>query len=306
MSGLSANFAGAPASMSANLPGELIFGMPGESGGYYSIAVTQPNDTTMRLTFTPSQNTMAPIPAADIALPQGPKGDPGQADAQQVHALVEEYLAKNPPKVTENDPTVPQWAKAKDKPSYTAAEVGAVTAAELESAIAEAMLQSGGSGDATATAAEKIVEYTVDATAATATAFAFTVAEYPKLAEYNHLKGIFKRAANASVPWVQIALNSTAIYPEIMLAKAITGSLGMCIFEIIRNEKFYVGKLTNWHNVSLYPKGPTGTTEISSHQYYNYVSTLPIQVDNLSSVVVSSYQAFLDEGATIEIWGWND
>ena len=74
MSGLSANFAGAPASMSANLPGELIFGMPGVAGGYYSISVTQSNDTTIQLTFTPSQQTMPQIPPATITLPRGQDG----------------------------------------------------------------------------------------------------------------------------------------------------------------------------------------------------------------------------------------
>lgn len=147
MSGLHANFITNPSGMAASLPGELVFGMPGESGGYYTIDVTQPNDTTMRLTFTPSQSTMAPIPAADIILPHGPKGDPGQADAQQVHALVEEYLAKNPPKITESDPTVPQWAKAKDKPSYTAVEVGAVSTDALPDAIDEALAQAKESGE---------------------------------------------------------------------------------------------------------------------------------------------------------------
>ena len=147
MSGLHANFVTNLSGMAASLPGELVFGMPGESGGYYTIDVTQPNDTTMRLTFTPSQSTMAPIPAADITLPHGPKGDPGQADAQQVHALVEEYLAKNPPKITESDPTVPQWAKAKDKPSYTAAEVGAVSTDALPDAIDEALAQAKESGE---------------------------------------------------------------------------------------------------------------------------------------------------------------
>ena len=37
---------------------------------------------------------------------------------------VADYLAKNP--VYEKDPTVPEWAKAKEKPKYTAEEVGAL------------------------------------------------------------------------------------------------------------------------------------------------------------------------------------
>lgn len=47
------------------------------------------------------------------------------ADPEAVKNAVTEYLAQNPPKVTETDPTVPAWAKAKTKPTYTAAEVGA-------------------------------------------------------------------------------------------------------------------------------------------------------------------------------------
>lgn len=38
---------------------------------------------------------------------------------------VEEYLKENPVDVVEKDPTVPQWAKLPNKPTYTAAEVGA-------------------------------------------------------------------------------------------------------------------------------------------------------------------------------------
>ena len=42
MSRTSANFAFSGPVMSANFPGELIFGLPGEAGGYYSISVSQP------------------------------------------------------------------------------------------------------------------------------------------------------------------------------------------------------------------------------------------------------------------------
>ena len=42
---------------------------------------------------------------------------------------------------TETDPTVPAWAKAANKPSYTAAEVGAPTVTEMNTAIREAIGQ---------------------------------------------------------------------------------------------------------------------------------------------------------------------
>ena len=147
MSRTSANFAFSGPVMSASFPGELVFGLPGEAGGYYSISVSQPDEETMRLSFHPSKSTMHPIDPVDIALPQGPKGDPGQADEAQVRALVQEYLAQNPPTVTESDPTVPQWAKAKEKPSYTAAEVGAVSTDALPDAIDEALAQAKESGE---------------------------------------------------------------------------------------------------------------------------------------------------------------
>ena len=40
---------------------------------------------------------------------------------------------------TETDPTVPAWAKAASKPTYTAAEVGAPSTSEMNAAIAAAL-----------------------------------------------------------------------------------------------------------------------------------------------------------------------
>ena len=53
-----------------------------------------------------------------IGIPLG--GDVSEA---QIAQAVAEYLSKNP--IAETDPTVPDWAKQTEKPSYTAAEVGA-------------------------------------------------------------------------------------------------------------------------------------------------------------------------------------
>lgn len=55
-------------------------GTPGEDGGYYTPAVTQTGDSTMRVAYTPSETDMPAVPAVDIDLPagpQGPKGDTG-------------------------------------------------------------------------------------------------------------------------------------------------------------------------------------------------------------------------------------
>jgi hypothetical protein len=50
----------------------------------------------------------------------------GDVSPEQIEAAVEDYLDEHPITVTETDPTVPAWAKAPTKPTYTAAEVGAL------------------------------------------------------------------------------------------------------------------------------------------------------------------------------------
>ena len=48
----------------------------------------------------------------------------GSVDPEDIAAAVEAYFVDHP--ITESDPTVPAWAKASTKPTYTAAEVGAL------------------------------------------------------------------------------------------------------------------------------------------------------------------------------------
>ena len=71
----------------------------------------------------------------------------GTVDPEAVQKIVEDYLAANPPTVTESDPTVPGWAKQPEKPSYTADEVGALSAETLPEAINTALAQAKASGE---------------------------------------------------------------------------------------------------------------------------------------------------------------
>ena len=48
----------------------------------------------------------------------------GSVDPEDIAAAVEAYMEEHP--ITESDPTVPSWAKASTKPTYTASEVGAL------------------------------------------------------------------------------------------------------------------------------------------------------------------------------------
>lgn len=113
------------------VPGETGGGTAGKDGGYYTPSVTQPDDNTMRVAFTPSDNSMPEIESKDVTLPAGKDATVDATLTQSGHAadaavvgqkfseLSEEMLTK------ESDPTVPAWAKEAQKPSYTASEVGA-------------------------------------------------------------------------------------------------------------------------------------------------------------------------------------
>jgi len=62
-----------------------------------------------------------------------------KADKSEIPINVSELTNDAGYLTTETDPTVPAWAKAAQKPAYTAAEVGATTEQEVSSMIADAM-----------------------------------------------------------------------------------------------------------------------------------------------------------------------
>lgn len=72
-----------------------------------------------KLDTTAKENLVA---AVNEALTKGG----GEVDPAEIQRIVEDYLAANPPSVTESDPTVPAWAKQPNKPTYTAEEVHAM------------------------------------------------------------------------------------------------------------------------------------------------------------------------------------
>lgn len=63
----------------------------------------------------------------------------GTPDAEAIAKAVADYLIEHP--LEETDPSVPTWAKAEKKPTYTAEEVGAIANTELQTAINSALAQ---------------------------------------------------------------------------------------------------------------------------------------------------------------------
>lgn len=69
----------------------------------------------------------------------------GGADPDAIAKAVADYLAAYP--IEETDPTVPEWAKADTKPTYTAAEVGAISQSDLQASTDAALAQAKSSGE---------------------------------------------------------------------------------------------------------------------------------------------------------------
>lgn len=69
----------------------------------------------------------------------------GTPEPEDIAKAVAEYLTEHP--LDEKDPTVPAWAKAAEKPTYTAEEVGAISDDELPIAIDMALAQAKASGE---------------------------------------------------------------------------------------------------------------------------------------------------------------
>lgn len=114
-------------------------GERGADGGWYTPSVTQTDENTLRMDFTPSKGDMPDVAHTDIMLPDGGGGTSDHSklsnrDAADQHPMsaitgLEKALGDKQPVgeylTTETDPTVPSWAKEPTKPGYTASEVGA-------------------------------------------------------------------------------------------------------------------------------------------------------------------------------------
>ena len=85
--------------------GTVITGSPEENAQVYATGTPQ----EVRLNFV---------------LPRGKQGPKGEVNPSEIAQAVEKYMDANP--IQETDPTVPAWAKQPQKPTYTAAEVGAL------------------------------------------------------------------------------------------------------------------------------------------------------------------------------------
>ena len=84
----------------------------------------------------------------------------GGVDPDDIAKAVTDYLAAHP--IEETDPTVPEWAKNKTKPTYSAAEIGAISQDDLQAATNEALAQAKASGEFDGADGKTAYQYAVD------------------------------------------------------------------------------------------------------------------------------------------------
>lgn len=303
-------------------------GGTGEDGGYYTPAVTQPSDTTLQFAFAPSKADMPAVQMIQVDLPVGPqgpqgeKGDPGEQGPQgepgatgpqgpqgETGPAGPQGVPGDDYVLTDADKTeiAEQAAKLVEVPDAYTLPVGGEELGGVKNGGNVTINEDGtmtapeSSGGSEHSASEKIVDYTVDADGATATAFVFTSEEYPKLAEYNHFSIIFRNASNGSLPWVRIMVNSTNTDVNVIGSNG-PASYSMSGGEIIMKDGWAHGYICGFVNPSLYTGWSTGSSRLK----YGVGRNTPLYIGELNCITIASYTKFLTEGGRIEIWGWNE
>lgn len=135
------------------VPGETGGSTSGKDGGYYTPSVTQPDENTMRVSYTPSDSSMPEVGSKDVTLPAGPAGAdgaPGSDGAQGADGKsAYQYAQEGGYTGTEEEFAEKLAAEFPDKlPNPNALTfTGAVTGTYDGSTPLEVLIPSGGGGD---------------------------------------------------------------------------------------------------------------------------------------------------------------
>ena len=88
---------------------------------------------TLSIQMTVSPATVVTDPESyDKGYEAGVQAGGGSVTPEQIKQAVDNYLEEHPVEFTETDPTVPDWAKQPNKPTYTAAEVGTYSSDSID------------------------------------------------------------------------------------------------------------------------------------------------------------------------------
>lgn len=233
--------------------------------------------------------------------PQGPKGDTGDTGPQGPAGPQGEIGPQGPQgeQGPKGDPgesyTLPIASSTKLGGVQPVAKTDAMTQSVGVDA-AGALFTEPGSGGAVETYTgeyELIVDHTVTADEASASSFTFTKDAYPLINGQKMLVMQISKPASVSTPWFELIAGSTTV------GKITNGTFQYtrCLSIVLYNRWLSsTDKITN-KNVSTY-LSPAVTLAGDYEPSYN---SKPYQ--HYTSIKLSSYTAFLEEGTVIKIYG---
>ena len=225
------------------------------------------------------------VAAVNEALANG-----GAVDEAEILRIVEEYLAANPPTVTETDPTVPAWAKQPTKPAYTAAEVGALP--DTYTPPNQTAQQVG--ADPAGTAASAVSQHNVDTAAHNDLRLALqglsdrinaaldsddtTLDQMSEVVAYIKSNKTLIEAITTSKVSVADIVNDLVTNAANKPLSAAQGVVIKALIDALRKDKLDASELTNAVNTALAqakasgefdgPQGPHGYTPVKGKDYF--------------------------------------
>lgn len=147
------------------------------------------------------------------------------------------------------------------------------------------------------TAYQLIVEKILSAEEAEVTSFTFTSEEYPLIEQCNEFLVAIVNASNKNMPYWRVNINGKGDVSNG------GGTMGTSYARVSLKGSLVSIRISAWINNSLAGAitSSVGTGNLAS---YELLKDIKIDGDKITSIKVSSYQAFLDEGAEIKIYGW--
>lgn len=240
------------------------------------------------------------VPAPDYGnIPGGSVPDGEYVTEDEMKAYVNKAIGGI--QLNETDPTVPAWAKAKEKPSYAASEIAAnVTIDEQQCKNVDEALNAlanrsvgGGSGEIYSDL-ELIVEHTVTAEEAATASITFTKEKYPLINSQKLILCIIQKPdSTPKTAWFSLKCGS------VEAINATEGNWNYYRLVADASNGIWLQNTNSGTNINV-------SAFLAPSYYFSSAVTKGFRnkpFKDYTSMTLSSYTAFLPENTTIKIYG---
>lgn len=198
---------------------------------------------------------------------------------EDIKLAVDAYMAEHPVNVEETDPTVPEWAKQPNKPSYTAQEVGALPADTFIPALP----------DPSETGQRAWVKHKEIVTTEETWGVTVDLSDGGVLPSFNEIKMHVTFPDTSSKTSLTIQFNSDA---ELIFKATYTNAI-----EASKQTRFYGHVSNDGSVVSGYVNNDWGFIPLNAKMY------VPFDAGSVKSIAINPTAAKFAVGVLIEIWG---